>query len=181
MRLTLNAKSQSCKALMTVSMMRLPLLLTCFHRSKCTWRSKALSDPSTPPVMACLGASLGAVHFFRTISAKDERCELRPMSRSLKLFRRSPPDAAEPRDWRDLRVMPLSLSLSSMDAPMERPRIFVDSFVGRPGGETKGCPWLGLLSTRCYGSGQELAPRRRRRGRVAAPRCFVGSVPVLLA
>jgi len=75
--------------------------------------------------MAVRGASIGAVHFLRTMSAKDERTELRPMSRSLKLFLLSPPDAADDRDWRDLRVMPLSLSLSSMDAPMERPRTIV--------------------------------------------------------
>ena len=79
--------------------------------------------------MAVRGASIGAVHFLRTISAKDERTELRPMSRSLKLLRRSPPEAADDRDWRDLRVMPLSLSLSSMDAPMLKPRTIL---VGLP-------------------------------------------------
>ena len=73
--------------------------------------------------MACLGASLGAVHFFKTISANDDRCELLPINRSRNEFLLSPPDAALPRDCLDFRVMPASLSLSSMEVPILRPRI----------------------------------------------------------
>jgi hypothetical protein len=158
--------SQSCRALMTVSIILFPLFDTCLQSSRCTCKSKARSDPSTPPIMAWRGASRGAVHFLRTISANDERCELRPMSRSRRLFLRSPPDAAEPKLWRDLRVMPASFNLSSMDAPMERPRM-----VALAGGCPLGYPER-VSAPRFAGSGQELAPRRRRYGILDSPALF---------
>ena len=119
-------------------MILFPLFETCLHNSKCTCKSKARSDPSTPPIMAWRGASRGAVHFFKTISANDERWELRPMSRSRNEFLRSPPDAALPRDCLDFRVMPASFNLSSMDAPILRPRMVAYAFVSLGNGAALG-------------------------------------------
>ena len=96
------------------------------------------------------------------------------MSRSRNEFLCSPPDAALPRDCLDFRVMPASFSLSSMDAPMlaadHRGLAFVSLGSGLP---------LSFLAPErvsvVSGSGQDWAPRRRRRG-ASCPAPFLSAV-----